>query len=49
MVYLLVQVYSNHFYCVFLFCRAAVRAVSLVRPVPVFLHIVVLSGLLWNK
>ena len=31
------------------FLKAAVRAVSLVRPVPLFLLFAVLYGLLWNK
>jgi len=33
---------SNHFYFIFLFCGAAVKAVSLVRPVPLFVPIAVL-------
>jgi len=44
--YLLVLVVATF---VFIFLRAAVRAVSLVRPVPLFFLFAVLCGLLWNK
>ena len=34
---------------VFVYYRAVVRAVSLVRPVPLIFLFAVLYGLLWNK
>jgi len=37
------------FVFIFLFLEAAVRAVSLVRPVSLFFLFAVLYGLLWNK
>jgi len=45
-VYLLVLVFSNHSYFIFLLRKAAVRSVSLVRPV---MPIAMLYSLLWNK
>jgi len=48
--YLLVLVFSsNHFYFIFLFCRAAVGAVSLVHPVRLFLPIDVLCGFVMEQ
>jgi len=47
--YLLVLV-AITFVFIFLFLTAAIRAVSLVRPVPLFFFLfAVLYGLLWDK
>jgi len=46
--YLLVLLVTTFVFS-FPFFSAAVRAVSLVRPVPLFFLVAVLYGLLWNK
>ena len=46
--YLLVLVVTT-FVFIFPFLTAAIRAVSLVRPVPLFFLFAVLYGLLWDK